>query len=204
MANYERKKLRTEENLKKKYMRLYAVKPPQDITVTELCREAGINRCTFYLHYNGLDDLFEEIRRELLTETEKRSVHLGRHNIYEAQRGRVKENAALVDVLSYFREMREYMIPLMMPGRSNVFREDLRASIAELFYAAFAFYGQGFGMPEEYVIRFITGGIVDDIYLWLINDDKSVEEMSDFFMRTTDLFPVVKKRFGKTALPRGK
>ena len=178
-------------------MKLYAERALKEIRVTDVCREAGINRCTFYLHYDCIEDMTKQIRGEILSEITKKTKHLSRHNIYEAQRGNAKENLALVEVLSYFREKKEYIIPLLMPGKSNLFREDLRASISELFYAAFLFYGQSFGSQQEYVLRFITGGIVDDIYLWLINDDKTVEEMSNFFMSTTDLFPVVNMRFRK-------
>ncbi len=197
MAKYQNKNFRTEEKIKRSFMKLYAERTLKEISVTDVCREAGINRCTFYLHYDSIEDMTREIRGEILSEIAKRTKHLSRHNIYEAQRGNAKENLALVEVLSYFREKKEYMIPLLMPGKSNLFREDLRASISELFYASFLFYGQSFGSQQEYVLRFITGGIVDDIYLWLINDDKTVEEMSNFFMSTTDLFPVVNMRFRK-------
>ena len=197
MAKYQNKNYQTEEKIKRSFMKLYAKRALREISVTDICREAGINRCTFYLHYDCIEDMTGQIRGEILSEVTKRTKHLSRHNIYEAQRGNSKENLALVEVLSYFREKKEYMIPLLMPGKSNLFREDLRSSISELFYAAFLFYGQSFGSQQEYVLRFITGGIVDDIYLWLINDDKSVEEMSDFFMSTTDLFPVVNMRFRK-------
>ena len=194
MSKYQKKNLQTEEKLKKAFMRLYADDSPKSITVTEVCREAGINRCTFYLHYGGVDDLLEQICREILEETDRRTKHLARHNISDAQRGNVSENMALVDVLNYFRAVREYMIPLLMPGRNGGFREDLRASIADCFFGAFSYYGQSFGAQQEYVLRFITGGIVDDISLWLQKEDRTVEEMSDFFMRTTDLFPVFNSR----------
>ena len=196
MGKYENKNFQTEEKIKKAYMGLYSRKPPKDISVTEICREAGINRCTFYLHYDDVDDLYDRIVREILSETEKRTRHLSRHNIYESQKRNMKEDMAMVDALTYFREVKDYMIPLMMPERGSAFREDLRASIAELFYAAFAYYDQSFGERQEYVIRFITGGIVDDIYLWLLNDDVPVEEMSVFFMDTSDLFPVVNRKLG--------
>jgi len=197
MAKYLNKNNITEEKIKKALMSKYSLGNARSISVTDICKEAGINRCTFYLHYDSVEDLLDSIRREILTEITNRSKHLSRHNIYEAQRGGKKENLALVGVLSYFLEIRDYMLPLLTPGRDDIFREDLRASISELFYSAFAYYGQSFGTEQEYVIRFITSGIVDDIYFWLMHQDKSVEEMSDFFMRTTDLFPVVKMNFSK-------
>lgn len=30
------------------------------ITVKEICKKAGVNRSTFYLHYESIDDLLEE------------------------------------------------------------------------------------------------------------------------------------------------
>ena len=30
------------------------------ISVKEVCRKAGVNRSTFYLHYEGMDDLLQE------------------------------------------------------------------------------------------------------------------------------------------------
>lgn len=38
----------------------------EHITVKEICQEAGINRATFYRHYDDLYDLFGSLERELL------------------------------------------------------------------------------------------------------------------------------------------
>ncbi|MFC5735533.1 TetR/AcrR family transcriptional regulator [Cytobacillus gottheilii] len=37
----------------------------EDISVTEICRTANINRGTFYLHYAQIEDLFEEYFKEI-------------------------------------------------------------------------------------------------------------------------------------------
>lgn len=31
-----------------------------NITIKEICKKAGVNRSTFYLHYESIDDLLEE------------------------------------------------------------------------------------------------------------------------------------------------
>lgn len=36
----------------------------RDISVTELCRKAGINRTTFYKHYSTPNDVLEELEKE--------------------------------------------------------------------------------------------------------------------------------------------
>src|SRR3954453_23732446 len=37
----------------------------EDISISEICRKATINRGTFYLHYNQIEDLFEEYFKEI-------------------------------------------------------------------------------------------------------------------------------------------
>ena len=39
-----------------------------EITVTELCATAGLNRRTFYLHYKQVDDVLEEILEDVSLE----------------------------------------------------------------------------------------------------------------------------------------
>ena len=41
-------------------------KPFEYITVSEICKTAGVNRSTFYLHYENLGDLLDETTRYLI------------------------------------------------------------------------------------------------------------------------------------------
>lgn len=36
------------------------MKKIMNITIKEICKKAGVNRSTFYLHYESIDDLLEE------------------------------------------------------------------------------------------------------------------------------------------------
>lgn len=47
---------------------LLKTKTMQDITVRELCDAAGVNRTTFYNHYNGVYEVMGEIEENFLTE----------------------------------------------------------------------------------------------------------------------------------------
>lgn len=49
-------------------------KPLAQIKVTELCREANINRGTFYFHYREIDDVFKELFAEIMLDL-KESYH---------------------------------------------------------------------------------------------------------------------------------
>ena len=45
-------------------------KPIQSITVKALCDAAGINRGTFYAHYNDIYDLLEQVEAEMMQDLE--------------------------------------------------------------------------------------------------------------------------------------
>ena len=54
--------------LKAAFLRLFQTKEPEDITVIELCREAGVHRSTFYAHYEYMDALIREVLWENVAE----------------------------------------------------------------------------------------------------------------------------------------
>ncbi len=56
---------KTQRKLKDILIKKLASKPLKEITVQELCREAKINRTTFYIHYDNLDDLMLHIDMEM-------------------------------------------------------------------------------------------------------------------------------------------
>ena len=52
-----------------------------DITFTQLCRTANINRNTFYVHYNGIYDVLFDIEEQLF---EKIQPYVGRYRTWES------------------------------------------------------------------------------------------------------------------------
>ena len=79
----------TKRLLKESMLRLLKEKELDKISVTELCREAGINRATFYRHY--------EIPRDVLIEIEK--------DLYHDLREAVRVPAAQEDIYPCIEEM---------------------------------------------------------------------------------------------------
>lgn len=63
----DRRIQKTKRSLKQALVRLLAQKPFEQITVTELCGEAGTSRVTFYTHFSDkyavAEDLFAEMHR---------------------------------------------------------------------------------------------------------------------------------------------
>lgn len=65
--------------IRKEFTQLLKEKPVQSITVRELCERTGINRSTFYNHYQDVYDLLEQIENEMLGElNEHLKMHFSR------------------------------------------------------------------------------------------------------------------------------
>lgn len=58
----------TKRMLKEGLLRLLKTKPLDKINIVELCKEAGINRTTFYRHYELPKDILYEMQAEFMEE----------------------------------------------------------------------------------------------------------------------------------------
>lgn len=63
----------TKRMLREGLLRLLEHKDLDKVNITELCTEAGINRVTFYRHYETPHDVLIEMERELLFELRRRT-----------------------------------------------------------------------------------------------------------------------------------
>lgn len=58
--------IKTKKAIKDAFIQLLENKPIQKITVTELSKQALINKGTFYLHYNDIYDLYREVLSDFI------------------------------------------------------------------------------------------------------------------------------------------
>ncbi|GIP16014.1 TetR family transcriptional regulator [Paenibacillus montaniterrae] len=63
--------IKTKSALHKALLVLLKNNALEEISVSALCREAGVNRGTFYLHYKEVSALFDEHLRQLLNDLEQ-------------------------------------------------------------------------------------------------------------------------------------
>ena len=61
----------TRSALREALIGLISEKPLANITVTDICARADINRSTFYLHYQGVHELLGEIEEQILSRIEE-------------------------------------------------------------------------------------------------------------------------------------
>lgn len=69
---------RTKEAIRDAFTEMICEMDFEKISIKELTEQARINRKTFYLHYNSLDDLLRELQNELAQSFILRTAHLDR------------------------------------------------------------------------------------------------------------------------------
>ena len=69
MKKIDARIVNTKNFLKRALLTLLSNKKLSQITVSNLCNAAEINRATFYFHYKDINQLFEEIVEEYMSET---------------------------------------------------------------------------------------------------------------------------------------
>lgn len=58
----------TKKMIKDAYIELLEINPDKRLSITEICQRADINRSTFYMHYEDVNQLVKEIEDEILNQ----------------------------------------------------------------------------------------------------------------------------------------
>ena len=110
MNKSESKYFNTAIRMNKALVSLLEKKDLEYVTVSDICREAGVNRSTFYLHYENIGDLLAETTRYLLDD------FLSCFTVEPAQVVDGFQNCALSD-LNFITE--RYLMPYLCYMRDN-------------------------------------------------------------------------------------
>lgn len=93
-AMADRRVIRTKAAIREAFLSLLQKKNAEEITVTELAREANIERKTFYLHYNNIGDIIDEIETvviDMIAEGTK-GLSVNSREFFSALTGIMSEN----------------------------------------------------------------------------------------------------------------
>lgn len=167
--------------LQESLLRLLQTKELSEIRITELCREAGINRTTFYKYYSTPQDVLADIVMGLIREMKM---------LYPPVQTLEEVKGCLVRICKYIYE-RADLIRLFI--RSNVDVEIANA-ISEINH----YFGEdreSFGALKdadddslEMTAAFIGGGSYFLIRKWLLEDiRKTPEEVAELIFRILNM-----------------
>ena len=158
------------------------------ISIKEICAAAGVNRSTFYLHYENTSDLLKETTRYIIDK------HL---SYYEMDKGRISLNfeACKHEELLFITD--EYLAPYLnfIKDNQRIFRVAIKRfnslSMDEvygrMFENIFIPILDRFHVPKKeraYVIKFYLTGVFAIVMEWL--DENCIDDIDTVIKVITD------------------
>jgi len=135
MNNMDKRNLHSKKTIKEALILLSAKREFIDISVQDLCKEAGISRSTFYNNYHSLGDVVAEISAEYMEKI--RGKHLNRE-FFNSLTEDGNELKLLVETGVFGREFSFYLKDLMageLSGTKKGTRDDILLNIKALYHA---------------------------------------------------------------------
>ncbi|MDR3292674.1 MAG: TetR/AcrR family transcriptional regulator [Clostridiales bacterium] len=160
----DRRIRKTDEAIKAAFFKLLKDEEYGRIGIKALCAEADINRATFYLHYDGLDQLFYEIEEDMICRFREFSER------YKEDRG---NRANLLSVLlEYIKSSSEQMIALLKCPKSDFLNALIADNCPESFQSWQRLYEYGSQADFSYCYEFVANGCVAMIKKWVFDGMK--------------------------------
>jgi AcrR family transcriptional regulator len=182
MTKSESKYFNTALMMDEALIELLCKKDIQYISVKEICAKAGVNRSTFYLHYETISDLLEETIEHIQAEFQK-SFHIESEDfIEEIDKMSLNELILVND---------KFLNPYLnfVKEHKNIYRATINnpktmrseAKLATLYEHVLKPIFNRFGIPEEehkYWLAYHINGMMAIVLEWLKWDCKeSVEDV---------------------------
>lgn len=170
------KTLATQQSLKDAFIKLYQEYPLEKITVKEITSKAGFTRSTFYLYYEDVYNLLEEIENELLEAVDRISTGFTTHVLAKYRIG--DPYPFLSEFFCFFRSKREYYLAMLGPYGDPLFLHKWRTRIKVRFIGLLD-YNRIDYKDSDFVAELIANALLSSIRYWLSErNDISPEEFS--------------------------
>ena len=159
-------------------------KPFDYITVSEICEEAGVNRSTFYLHYETIGDLLAETTRYLLDDflayfsTDTKAIAL---NLMDCELSDLIFicDKYLSPYLSYVKDHKEIFGTALLYNQTMGFEDVYKRMFDNIFNPILERF-QYTPSNRQYVMMYYLNGVNAIILEWLRNGcDKSIQEIAE-------------------------
>ena len=186
----DRRVRKTKAQLRAGLARLMQKKSIKEITVKELVDEVDINRSTFYLHYETLEDLLSEsveYMNEQFLAYMKQDTNVFMIRILECPLDELYlvTPQYLTPYLKYIKENKR----LFLTAVKNTKALRLEESYDKMFQFVFAPVLERYQVSDEirkYMMAFYVQGLMAIIAQWLKNDcEDTIEQMIDVMQKCT-------------------
>ena len=165
----DKRLVRTKKAIIAALIMLLTEKDLSEVTVTELTERAEINRKTFYLHYNRIEDVIADFGEDVLTYTERvLRTHVEKNGRIDVEVLFGAINTAISENLKFFRVF-------VRSGAYHIFiSKQIRSEYIKSLRATMALYFKGGVLLSPYVMEFIMSGVTAAYIRWLETDAPTV------------------------------
>lgn len=171
MNKSESKYFNTAETMDKALLELLDEKDLAYITVKEICQRAGVNRSTFYLHYETIADLLAE---SVAYKNRQMMAYFADEKLLDTAAIETASTEALYFITPrYLRPFLQYVKENRRLFRTVLENAELLGSQRLLFPQVFYPIMDKFNVPEEkkpFLIAFTLDGIIAIVKVWLKHD----------------------------------
>lgn len=161
----DRRLLKTKKAIVSALIELLTIKSISDITVTELTSRAKINRKTFYLHYDKIEDIISDFSDDLYIFSQRILLDAAKKS---------KENADIKTLFSYINrainDNLEFFRIFVRSGAYHIFvSNSMRKKYINGLHVAYAKYF-GNTTVSPYVIEYVVSGVSAIYTKWLCTE----------------------------------
>ena len=184
MNKNENKYFNTAKKMNDALIKLLETKDYEYITIKEICRIASVNRSTFYLHYENMNDLLEETIGSLnssfnshFKSKENENTIIFKDSLEDLL---LINDENLIPYLNFIKENKN--IYKVLKNHPQLFNAN--KTYEQTFRKLFVPIMNRFGLDEKwhkYLMDFYISGLTSIVLDWVYDDCKiPVQEVSDF------------------------
>lgn len=171
--------IKTKKSLRNALISLLQEKSLDQISVAELCRDSGITRRTFYLHYKNIPDYFGEIVEGLLDELEQSMKRTTDHRVNTNEHWHPK----MIYLFEHVYENKEFY--------RFIFNRNSHFAYYELFFKRMkSMVEQSIESMDleneisDFEVSYQANALLGIIMAWYDEDfERSVEEMNEILVK---------------------
>ena len=177
----QKRKTSTKEDIKEALIQLLSEERFDNISISKLCMRAGINRGTFYLHYQDKYQMVDSLKSEIISQ-------LSSYSMFEAENEYPKK---LMIAKFHILRANERLINALTKSHYMDFREAIREYITSIILsdkqkaATQRFLEENFHIPQKYALEIFLSSVEGIISLWIAGGaQEEPEELTDIILTT--------------------
>nr|WP_294491160.1 TetR/AcrR family transcriptional regulator [uncultured Anaerosporobacter sp.] len=182
----------TKQQIKTSFTKLLKQKGMDSLTISDIARDANINRGTFYLHYLDKYDLMEKLENDVIEELTKILLSDNPNEIDDPIE--IIPYNAILNALYYVKSDFEFIEALTGTGGDPMFVERFKRILEKLIQIQIEKTDKlNFsmkGLPEDYAREILLSSATAIVLLWIKKGAlESPEQIAEMLSKAKDISP---------------